>query len=823
MAAIETDFKVEVNGDIRYIGDEHGGSDPGYYTVLALHRFLQGLADDATASGDDLLDITDATPSERSTDNIITLINGYNIDDLASEHLYDGSITQGTGATEVQYSGIVIVGAVNNSATELVVVQDNNVLPNYWGTVTTTPENLKDSTQNILLRTLIKTRFAGRSVDAKKVRVQARHLGDTSAEFSATLGLGNSTAAIFTNNDLNDGGVDATIAAYTGITNTEGYQGLDLLNGNGTLFYYSQWNFNYPTDNINKVYEWAKHIQQRPPAEDSGTDTGTAYTIDDADSTRSGIAQSFTSSANLERITKAIVSIRKASGDLPTGPIWCEIHGNSGGVPDGTAVAYSETFEASDLTETYQDIEFVFNSNSVNQGQASGSYQSGNQQVSLTASTTYHLVIQHPDGVAGTGEVEIEGAVAGADGASEYSGASWGDIGGASDALQFAVHSSPDIHSMAGELFRGITHQIDYDNETAPFSEDEIITWGTSFDYSSGSGTFIIGEKIIFSGSGAVGTLLYNSGTTTGTMVVSIGAGTVVDTDTPTGDISGATANIDTATVADTAAIGGTGVLLALDDNGTDGVLWIQLLTGSAPVENLPLYGRDSDGNALTDASIITRTISPCFLGTSTGSALIGAYGIGFLPADLTSSDRVTPLNGTQETPPNNVTFTVGSLVVGDRVLVGPEVGDDYDYGQAVTTTANLSATNESQVTVGDGTEDFTPIPTDTPASGTIRIETDAGIYRRVAYASFTGSVFTFSAPEDFSSDNATIGNNVFVSYIDAAAGSDTIGYTAQYSSDRDLRVRVRDGGGTPIKTFESNATFGSANSTLNAIRTSDA
>jgi hypothetical protein len=70
--AIETDFEVQADGDVRYVGDAHGGALPGYYTVIEFHRWLQDLADDATASGDDLLDITDTTPSERSTDNIIT-------------------------------------------------------------------------------------------------------------------------------------------------------------------------------------------------------------------------------------------------------------------------------------------------------------------------------------------------------------------------------------------------------------------------------------------------------------------------------------------------------------------------------------------------------------------------------------------------------------------------------------------------------------------------------------------------------------------------------------------------------------------------------
>ena len=98
MPIVQADWSIDnATGDIRYIGGDHGAS-PTYATVIELHRFLQDLADDASFVGDDELDITVVTPSDRSTDNIITLINGYNIDDNAAEHLYDGSIIQAGGA-----------------------------------------------------------------------------------------------------------------------------------------------------------------------------------------------------------------------------------------------------------------------------------------------------------------------------------------------------------------------------------------------------------------------------------------------------------------------------------------------------------------------------------------------------------------------------------------------------------------------------------------------------------------------------------------------------------------------------------------------------
>jgi hypothetical protein len=817
---IATDVAVDISGNIRYVGAEHGGGSPGYYTVLELHRFLQGLADDAVASGDDLIDITDDTPSDRATDNIITLLGSYNIDDLMAEHLYDGSITQGSGITETRYSGIVVVGAVNNTATELVLVRNNQVLKNYWGTVANTPANLKDSAANILLRTLVKSRDAGLNIDAAKVRVQARHLQDTYAEFGATLGLGNATAAIFTNSDLNNQNNDATIAALSGITNVEGWQEIDLGNGNGNQPYYSQWN--RAANSINDLYEWAKWIQQRPPSEDSATnDSSTNYIVDDNDTTSLGRAQSWQMGTPGERITKVVFNLKIGAG-TPTGTMYAEIDTHSGAtygtnsVPGESVQATSDTVDVGILTTTYQPVEFLF---------------SGAQQVLLTAATNYTVIIHHDDGTAAN-YVHVEGDATGTHSgnmATESPATTWTATAAAD--LDFEVHTSPDIHSMSGELFRGITHQITYTLEAGgPFTEDEVIAWGTIFDYNTeASFPFVLGEKVNFSGSGAYGTLIYfRDDGTSGQICVAVepGSGTVIDTDTPIGATSNASCNIVTGTVEDPAAVGGTGQILALDDQGTTGTIWIQLLTGSAPATTLPLLGLSSD--AYCEANVITpRTLSPSFLGTSTGSALIGAYGIGVESTDLTSNDLLTALDGNTQQPPNNVQFTVAALIDSeDRVLVGPRTGSTFATGQAQLAAA-LTGAAEATCTLQDGTEDFTPVPGDTPASGTLRIELDNGVFKRVAYASYVAAtqVFTFSAAEDFSTVNAAMGNDVFVSYIDDIAGTPgELSFTAVYQGgDRDLRVRVRDGGGTPIKTFESNATFGSANSTLNAIRTSDA
>jgi len=556
MAISAGDVSVAANGNIRWTGGA------ATYTVLELHRYLQDLADQAAASGDDLVDITSSTPSERSTDNIITLLGAFNIDDTMAEHLYDGSISQGSGA--ILYSGLVVVGSVFGTTT-LQIVQDNTLYKGdtpFWGTGLNA-----DATQNILMRCLIKTRTASADVDGKRIRIFAREWTHTYAEFSVTMGLGNSVAAIFTNSDLNNQTASGTVATWTTITNTEGYQTIDLGNGNGPQPYFSQWN--RATYTINQLYERAKYITRR-----------------------------------------------------------------------GT-------------TET--------------------------------------------------------------------------------------------IHGMDGELFRGITHQWAFDNEGGSgtqYTEDEILSWGT-----------------------------------------------------------GITA--------------GSAILLALNDTGAAGTVWVQLTKGVPPTDNMVVTGATSNHTAQVQGSVTSRSLSPVFLGSSTGSAIIGAFGIGIESADLTVNDKLTDLLNVLQQPPNNVSFTVTGLYytpgTPDRVLVAPASGGVILYSQ-MTLNGALGG-GESTITVQTGT-----IPADTPSTGTIRVLSTAGVYTRVTYTGHTTSSFTGCTGTPAASNGA----NVFISYIDAAATATAMSVTVVYNADRDLFVRVRNGGAAPIKTFESPAQIKSTNQSVAAIRTSD-
>jgi hypothetical protein len=255
MAIVATDWTVtRTNGNIRYIGDDHNGSSPSYATVIEFHRWLQDLADDAVASGDDELDITNLDPSARSTDNIVTLKNGYNIDDTAAEHIFDGSIIQNDG--DDIYDGIVNYG---NADVQIQIIQNGSVLADDWWNYDGGGLN-PDADQGISHRFMIKTRTAGVDVDGRRLIGTARRFGFTYQEFRINgTSRGNNVLALADGTDLNNQTLISTVAGWTGITNKkQGYIGLDVNQDGSNEFFYSEWDRD--TFSINQLYERAKWL-----------------------------------------------------------------------------------------------------------------------------------------------------------------------------------------------------------------------------------------------------------------------------------------------------------------------------------------------------------------------------------------------------------------------------------------------------------------------------------------------------------------------------------------------------------------------------------
>lgn len=574
---VATDWSIDASSNIRYIGDTHGGTSPSYVTAIDFHRALQDFADDAAASGDDLLDISKLTPSDRSTDNIITLLNSFNIDDTAAEHLYDGSIIQASGATI--YDGVVNFG----NAKYIILHQDGGILndtTDFWNSYAADgvadnkfpPNNTQPGVSHNFL---VKVRDAGADLDGRFLLGLTRELNNTYAEFQIQgTARGNNVLALSESTDLNNPTAQATIATYDKFTNSvEGYDNANDVDPTvATEEYYSRWDIvagTLPaTTTINDLYEYTKWIQRR----------GTVSTL----------------------------------------------------------------------------------------------------------------------------------------------------------------------YGMDGDLFRGVTHEIAY---------------------------------------------------------TTLAGGTFADS-----------------TLLDIGAVTGAAYILA--DNGTD-TMWIQLIKLSTSLSGTLTQG----GVTATLSTATARSVSPAFIGQSTGSAIIGAYGLGIASNDLQAADTLTDLGSQLIKPPNNVTFTVSGLTSGeDRVLVAPRTGGVINKTQ-LTTAATYSGAAVTEIVFTAG------VPTDIEVPGTLRLVNDSDYEVLLNYTAvsqttvprdtLTISSYNFSGTQE--NDAATSGSGAYITYIDKLAGATTESFTVVYSADRDLFIRVRDGGGTPVKTAENNAvTLGDTSQTVAVSPVSD-
>ena len=221
--AIGSDFSVAANGDIRHI------SGTTVYTVLQLHEWLQDLADDAAAAGDDNVSILTANPSKldgpRSAIKpmLLNLINGFNIDDTAAKYINFGSIQQ--DGTNVLYTGLKSIGSPLVAGSPVYVVQNGAKLTKYW------PDGH--------IQIMVKCKSGGALIDNADVRVYSRKYGQTYGDFAANLiAGGEQPAAISTSlTDWTPLDLTSAKALSSKVTITVGDTNFDTGDGNGSKLY----------------------------------------------------------------------------------------------------------------------------------------------------------------------------------------------------------------------------------------------------------------------------------------------------------------------------------------------------------------------------------------------------------------------------------------------------------------------------------------------------------------------------------------------------------------------------------------------------------
>jgi len=267
---------------------------------------------------------------------------------------------------------------------------------------------------------------------------------------------------------------------------------------------------------------------------------------------------------------------------------------------------------------------------------------------------------------------------------------------------------------------------------------------------------------------------------------------------------------------------GGTGNLLGVDSTtgSSTSVLYLHLSTGVAPTDTQTITG-NSSATGVVSGTPTTISTSANHLGQFTGSAWIGAFGIGFAVGELGSADSVTSLDGTILTPPNNVTATV-NVTTGDT-------GDDPHVFLAVKHATN-NAPDYQQYTVGSGNTSGNgafviteSIASDTPTNGSVLVlDTTGGgtTYEQLQYTSWSGSTFTLSGtlPRTYTS-----GDPVFIPILyESAVGAGltkTATSTMIYSTNRNLIGWVRRGSPSgPGKPVAISGTLTSAGISLSVV-----
>lgn len=248
-------------GDIAGDGTLNGEIYARAYTPLELHRLLSDLNDDETISGDDDLSIVDPTASDRQTDQIVRLLGSINVNDTVAQHMYGGSIEQGSGNTQELYSGLGIQVTTPLGTTRPVVIQEDSIVTDYWNNA-----YMPDSVAG-KVRILLKTIEGGVPVDGQRVKGKLLEYGELYFEGFTTLGTAETSLALFSSGDANNNTASGTVAGapYNTIVLTEGYQTLDYNEGSGaTPFGLS---IDFGSASSLQTYERTKYIQRRGTAE----------------------------------------------------------------------------------------------------------------------------------------------------------------------------------------------------------------------------------------------------------------------------------------------------------------------------------------------------------------------------------------------------------------------------------------------------------------------------------------------------------------------------------------------------------------------------
>jgi hypothetical protein len=222
-------------------------------------------------------------------------------------------------------------------------------------------------------------------------------------------------------------------------------------------------------------------------------------------------------------------------------------------------------------------------------------------------------------------------------------------------------------------------------------------------------------------------------------------------------------------------------------------------------------------------------------LGTFAGGTMTGAQGH-FIDKDtLVAADLQkmvsTDNDGLAVFPPNLQAYLISNVAAGWRVGGYRSTGSGLTA--ILTTEFQIGAGNvagNSTIVVQAGTRSVSPLPSDVPDTGVLRIEDPStpGIFLRAIYDSVNRGTNTFSLQSGIGQD--TIGDitgavgltqtdNCFVAFIEEEAAGASVSNNIQYVADIDAVTRARKKG---FKHFIAAGVFGATGLSQGVVQTPD-
>ena len=250
-------------GDDSADGALNGVVNDRAYTPLHLHRLLSDLNDDTNPRGNDVWSRINERPSEKATPEIVDLLSTITITDEIVQHMYGGSVSM--NSENDLFGGLDVQVTSPTESTQPVLIQyspstgTDAIITDYWKNAYM-PDSIAGQ-----IRIMRRIRSDGVDIDGKRIRGALLEFGDSYFFGGTTMGTATTALALFASTDGNNATAVATVATWTDYTETEGYQGIDYNNGNGTTYY--GYSIDLTGNTRAEQYEVTKYIQRRGTSE----------------------------------------------------------------------------------------------------------------------------------------------------------------------------------------------------------------------------------------------------------------------------------------------------------------------------------------------------------------------------------------------------------------------------------------------------------------------------------------------------------------------------------------------------------------------------